>query len=91
MQMYTHMPQAVAPPPGQRDQNRECTYSTPLGTHRYPPLQGAPPNMGVMPKHQNLKANINIASLNVNGYAVPASSMSGIEKWSMIYQSMKEK
>ena len=90
MQTYTHTPQATAPPPGQRDQNRERTYGAPLGTHRYPPLQGAPPNAGVMPKHQNLKANINIASLNVNGYAAPASSMSGIEKWSMIYQAMKE-
>ena len=29
------------------------------------------------------------ASLNVNGFAAPASSMTGIEKWSAIYQSMK--
>ena len=61
-----------------------------LGTHRYPPLQGANTNAGVMPKHQNLKANNNIASLNINGYAAPASNMMGIEKWSMIYQTMKE-
>ena len=42
------------------------------------------------PKNQTLKANIIIASLNVNGYAAPARNMNGIEKWSTIYQTMKE-
>lgn len=31
-----------------------------------------------------------IASLNVNGFAAPTSNLTGIEKWSTIYQSMKE-
>lgn len=65
-------------------------YGAPLGTHRYPPLQGAVVNINHKPKNQTLKANINIASLNINGYASPARNMNGIEKWSTIYQSMKE-
>lgn len=34
--------------------------------------------------------NINIATLNVNGYAAPSLNMTGIEKWSAIYQTMKK-
>ena len=35
-----------------------------------------------------LKANIVIATLNVNGYAAPASNMSGIDKWSTINRTI---
>jgi hypothetical protein len=87
---HTITPQANATPPGQREQNEGCTYGMPLGTHRYPPTQGDAQSASAMPKHQNLRANISIASLNMNGYAAPASSMSSIEKWSAIYQTMKE-
>ncbi|KAH8982372.1 Endonuclease/exonuclease/phosphatase, partial [Lactarius akahatsu] len=34
------------------------------------------------------KANINIASLNLNGFTAPTSNMSGIEKWSMINNTL---
>ena len=88
MQTHNTTLEARAPPPGQREQTRGRAYGAPLGTHRYPPSQGETRNNN--PKNQNLKANVNIASLNVNGYAAPASNMSGIEKWSAIYQTMKE-
>ena len=89
MQTPTYTLQADANPPSQREQNERRAYGAPLGTHRYPPTQGVN-TANDMPKHQNLKANIKVASLNVNGYAAPAKNMSGIEKWSTIYQTMKE-
>lgn len=88
MQTRNTMLQAPTHPPGQRGRNEGHAYGAPLGTHRYPPSQGE--TRKTQPKNQNLKANINIASLNVNGYAAPASSMTGIEKWSTIYQTMRE-
>jgi hypothetical protein len=84
------MPQAVNPPPGQRDQNERCAYGTLLSTHQYPPLQGGGQYTNEPLRNCILKANINIASLNINGYAAPANNMNGIEKWSAIYQMMKE-
>ena len=86
--MHNTTLKACTPPPGQREQTRGHAYSTPLGTHWYPPSQGETCNNH--PKNQNLKANVNIASLKVNSYTAPASNMSGIEKWSTIYQTMKE-
>ena len=65
-------------------------YGAPFGTHRYPPSPGDNVNIDHAPKNQVLRANINIASLNVNGFTAPASNMNGIEKWSAIYQTMKE-
>ena len=41
-------------------------------------------------KSLRLKANITIATLNINGYAAPASHMSGIDKWSAINRTMNE-
>lgn len=41
-------------------------------------------------RQKSHRANVNIAILNVNGYAAPTNNMTGIEKWSTIYQSMKE-
>ncbi|KAF8257883.1 Endonuclease/exonuclease/phosphatase [Lactarius quietus] len=82
--------QAVAAPPGQRNHPEEHAYGAPLGTHRYPPLQGDPPNINHVPKNQTLKANITIATLNMNGFAAPSRNMTGIEKWSAMYQTMKE-
>ncbi|KAN0128811.1 hypothetical protein V8E53_013398, partial [Lactarius tabidus] len=52
--------------------------------------QGDAPSEGAMPKHQNLRANISIAFLNINSYTAPARNMSRIEKWWAIYQMMKE-
>jgi exonuclease III len=65
-------------------------YGAPLGANRYPPLPGSAANLNHIPKNQTLKANIMITSLNMNSYMAPASNMNGIEKWSMVYQTMKE-
>ena len=89
MQTPMYMLQADVNPPSQREQNERRTYSALLGTHWYPPTQGVD-TANDMPKHQNLKVNIKVASLNVNSHAAPAKNMSGIEKWSTIYQTMKE-
>ncbi len=83
-------PQAETLPPSQRIAHEPCAYGAPLGTHRYPPTPGDVYNINLNPKNQMLKANINIASLNMNGFTAPASNMSGIEKWSSIYQTMNK-
>jgi exonuclease III len=82
--------QPPAPPPSQREPRVSGAYSAPLGTHQYPPLPGAAVNINDKPKNQTLKVNINIASLNMNGYAAPNSNLTGIKKWSAVYQTMKE-
>ncbi|KAH9026276.1 Endonuclease/exonuclease/phosphatase [Lactarius deliciosus] len=83
-------PQADLCPPSQRDACVSRAYGAPLGTHRYPPTQGADYNINHIPKNQSLKANIKVASLNMNGFAAPAKNMSGIEKWSAIYQTINK-
>ena len=65
-------------------------YGAPLGTHRYPPLPGVDANLNHKPKNQKLKANINVASLNMNGFAAPNRNMSGIEKWSTVYRTIND-
>ena len=83
--------QANPNPSGQRDNRETRHYGAPLGTHRYPPTPGEPaPNISLAPKNQTLRANINVATLNINGFAAPTKNMSEIEKWSAIYQMMKE-
>ena len=37
-----------------------------------------------------LRANITIATLNINGYTAPASNMTGIEKWSAINRTIND-
>ena len=37
-----------------------------------------------------LRANITIATLNINGYTAPASNMTGIEKWSAINHTIND-
>ena len=78
-----------APPP-QSNSNEQRNYGAPLGTHRYPPIPGAAENIDHRPKNQILRANINIASLNINGFAAPTKNISGIEKWSSVFQTMKK-
>ena len=65
-------------------------YSAPLGTHQYPPLPGVDANLNHKPKNQKLKANINVASLNMNGFAAPNRNMSSIEKWSTVYRTIND-
>ena len=82
--------QAPALPPGQREPLHYRAYGAPLGTHRYPPSPGDENSAHSIPKNQVLRASINIASLNVNGYAAPANNMNGIEKWSTINYTMSK-
>ena len=82
--------QAHATPPGQREPCVPRAYGAPLGTHRYPPLPGANVNINHKPKNQTLKANISVASLNMNGFTAPNSNLSGIEKWSTVYRTINE-
>ena len=72
---------APRPPPGQRDYHEARAYGAPLGTHWYPPpppIQGDAPNINLRPKHQALRAKLNIAKLDINGYAAPTLNMTGI-------------
>ena len=90
MQRPLSQTQAATPPPSQRNHIERSVYGAPLGTYQYPPPQGAAPNINLRPNNQTLKANINIATLNINGFTAPSQNMNGIEKWSAIYQTMKE-
>ena len=83
------IPSNDAPPP-QSDSNEQRNYGAPLGTHRYPPIPGVAENIDHRPKNQTLRANINIASLNINGFAAPTKHISGIEKWLSVFQTMKK-
>jgi exonuclease III len=83
-------PLATTPSTSHRNPCKTHAYGAPLGTHQYPPTQGGANNINLKLKNQTLKANINIASLNINGYTAPANNMSGIDKWSSVYQTMKK-
>ena len=41
-------------------------------------------------KKKNMRANINIATLNMNGMSAPTTGMSYLEKWTMINQTLNE-
>ena len=83
-------PQADACPPSQREPHELRAYGAPLGTHRYPPLPGDEIITNNKPKNQKLRASITIASLNMNGFTAPAKNLSGIEKWSTVYQTINK-
>ena len=66
-------------------------------THRSgTPGDNTPPPPGVLPRTGNnrpsirMRANITIATLNVNGYAAPSSNMTGIDKWSTINRTIND-
>ena len=49
-----------------------------------------PPTQAHCIRDNNRKANITIATLNVNGFTAPSSSLSGIEKWTTIVRTMNK-
>ena len=65
----------------------------PLDAHQRPPTPGeaaedeipAPPET-----HNRLRANINIATLNMNGLTAPTQGLTAKGKWSMINQTLNE-
>ena len=89
MQCFSPPTTNSTPQTVQTEPHERSAYGAPLGTHRYPPIPGALENGNHVQKITPQKANINIASLNINGFASPANNMNGIEKWSSIYQTMK--
>ena len=42
------------------------------------------------PKRKSRRANISIASLNMNGFTAPSRSLNGIEKWSTVARTMNK-
>ena len=70
-----------APSPAEMRSTRES------GT---PSANAHPPPGSLNRPPQRMKANITIATLNVNGYAAPSSNMSGIDKWSRINRTIND-
>jgi hypothetical protein len=67
----------------------------PNGDDHAPCTHPCTPTPGDHPAPQNIqksraRANIVIASLNMNGFTAPTEGLSGIDKWSMINQSMNK-
>ena len=58
----------------------------PPGTHQYRPIPRDvdTPNLAPAPNEKPMRASINIATLNMNGFTAPACHMTGIEKWSAV-------
>jgi exonuclease III len=81
--------QAPNPPSGQRE-NVASPCKPQLSTHQYPPTPRDPERTNNNPTNQTLGANINIATLNMNGFAAPANHMTGIEKWSTVYRTINQ-
>ena len=64
-------------------------------TRRTP--QGDPPSRAhvaetttLPPNKKNMRANITIATLNMNGLTAPASGMSAVEKWATVNQTLNK-
>jgi len=68
------------------DLNNRSTH-----THQCTPPQGSHPthrDLQTPSQNQKQKANINIASLNMNGATAPSERMSCIDKWTMINRTI---
>ena len=73
--------QQNARPPATREANIRANQRPPrLGENVNPPRPNKP----------KLRANINIATLNMNGYTAPSNNMSHLEKWTMINQTINK-
>jgi exonuclease III len=87
----THTP-AATPPPSQRDPNTDHENGPHPGTNQYHPIPRA--TVPVTPNHAKkdkpMRASINIATLNMNGFTAPASCMTGIEKWSTVNRTISD-
>ena len=95
--LVTKMPRNTLPPP--------CVPRSPVAPNRAEirstrrsgtPGDNSPPPPGALPRTGNnrpsirMRANITIATLNVNGYAAPSSNMTGIDKWSTINRTIND-
>ena len=64
----------------------------PPGTHQYRPIPRDvdTPNLAPAPNEKPMRASINIATLNMNGFTAPACHMTGIEKWSAVNRTISD-
>lgn len=66
-----------------------CESSMPPGTMPHHSTPENPPRTGRrMPNRK--RANITIATLNINGFSAPANNMSGMDKWSAINRTISD-
>lgn len=83
---------APALPPSQREPNAARPNEPYLGTNQYLPTPRATDQTRHTKNHKNkpMRASINIATLNMNGFTAPASQMTGIEKWSAVNRTISD-
>ena len=89
------MPQDNTPPSPlaplrQRVHNADHDNGLPPGTHQYRPTPGATTSTINTPNNKPKRASINIATLNMNGFAAPANKMTGLEKWLTVNRTISK-
>ena len=70
--------------------NRDATHDV----YQRHPHPGGAPEVGANPNQSRTKAkkcaNITIVTLNMNGLSAPTHGMNGLEKWSMVNQTLNQ-
>ena len=89
---HTHTPARLpeAQPNATRPDNRDATHDV---YQRHPHPGGAPEtdaNPNQTRTKTKMRANITIATLNMNGLSAPTHGMNGLEKWSMVNQTLNQ-
>ena len=85
----------ITPPPTPpaaptHDAMQPDTRAASTSANQRTPTPGEPYTNRTHHKKQRMRANINIATLNMNGLSAPTNNMSYIEKWSMINQTLNK-
>src|SRR6266404_2370193 len=60
------------------------------GAHQHQPAHNQNQGMGRGQNKPKNKTIINIATLNLNGFASPTNNMSGLEKWAMVNRTINK-
>ena len=91
MRCPTCPPPALSNPAMQGNTMQPETRDVTMNAHQRNPTPREN-NINHNPRHNKpkLRANINIATLNMNGLSAPASNMSYLEKWTMINQTLNK-
>ena len=85
------MPHAPAPPMSPLDNaTRPNTRAATASAHQRTPIQRENHTNHINHKTPRMRANINIATLNMNGLSAPTNNMSYLDKWSMINQTLNK-
>ena len=84
-------PSPINTPATQGHATQPDTRDAPVSAHQRTPTQREN-NQNPIPtaSKPKMRANINIATLNMNGLAAPTNNMSYTEKWSMINQTLNK-